>query len=304
MGAIEQLFANASVLFAVLLIAAMAGLYSERAGIVNIAIDGMMIIGALTYALLGKMLSQYGNGMQLIALLGAGLVGGLFALLHGFATITLKSQQIISGVAINLLATGLGLFFVSIPSLAVGNMIKTGFTIIGIDNAKIINIFVIIAVILAIFTFVFFYFTKAGTRFAACGENPHAIDAAGISVVKIRYTAVIISGVLASIAGAMFTHFLSNQFRGDVQGQGYIALAIMIFGQWRIQYITLGAVLFSFLIALASSLWRFAGWNIADPSNQLLKILPFVFALVTMVAFSKYSKVPKASGIPFDKGAR
>ncbi len=304
MEAVSQLFANGSVLFAVLLIAAMAGLYSERSGVVNIAIDGMMIIGALVYALLGKFLSQYGNGMQIIALLIATIAGGAFALLHGFASITLKAQQVISGTALNLLATGLGLFFVSIPALAAGNMIQTGFSTIGIDRAQIINIFLIIAIILAIFTFVFFKFTKTGIRYAGCGENPNAIDADGINVIKTRYKAVIISGCLAGLAGAMFTHYVSGQFRGDVQGQGYIALAIMIFGQWRIQYITLGAVLFSFLIALAGTLWRFTGWNIADPSNQLLKILPFVLALVTMVAFSKYSKIPKASGIPFDKSLR
>lgn len=231
MEAVSQLFANGSILFAVLLIAAMAGLYSERAGVVNIAIDGMMIIGALVYALLGKVLSQYGNGMQIIALLIATICGGTFALLHGFASITLKAQQVISGTALNLLATGIGLFFVSIPSLAAGNMIQTGFSTIGIDSYQIINIFLIIAIVLAGFTFIFFRFTKTGLRYVGCGENPNAVDAAGINVIKTRYKAVIISGCLAGLAGAMFTHYLSGQFRGDVQGQGYIALAIMIFGQ-------------------------------------------------------------------------
>ncbi len=304
MVAVSQLFANGSILFAVLLIAAMAGLYSERAGVVNIAIDGMMIIGALVYALLGKVLSQYGNGIQIIALLIATICGGTFALLHCFASITLKAQQVISGTALNLLANGIGLFFVSIPSVAAGNMIKTGFSTIGVDSYQIINIFLIIAIFLAFFTFIFFRFTKTGIRYVGCGENPNAVDAAGINVIKTRYKAVIISGCLAGLSGAMFTHYVSGQFRGDVQGQGYIALAIMIFGQWRIQYITPGALLFSFLIALAGTLWRFAGLNIADPSNQLLKILPFVFTLITMVIFSKYSKVPKASGITFDKSLR
>ncbi|WP_374695813.1 ABC transporter permease [Spiroplasma endosymbiont of Polydrusus formosus] len=301
MEAISQLFANGSVLFAVLLIAAMAGLYSERAGVVNIAIDGIMIIGALVHSLLGKVLSQYGNWMQIIALLVAAISGGGGALLHGFASITLKAQQVISGTALNLLATGLGLFFVSIPTLTTGNMIKTGFSTIGIDSYQIVNIFLIIAIVLAGFTFVFFHFTKTGIHYVGCGENPNAVDSAGINVIRTRYKAVIISGCLAGLAGAMFTYYVSGQFRGDVQGQGYIALAIMIFGQWRIQYITVGAVLFSFLIALSETLWRFTGWNIAEPSNQLLKILPFVFALITMVSFSKYSKVPKASCIPFDK---
>ncbi|WP_368486354.1 ABC transporter permease [Spiroplasma sp. DGKH1] len=304
MSAAGQLFANGSILFAVLLIASMAGLYSERAGVVNIAIDGMMIIGALVYALLGKAFAQQGNAMQLVALVISSMIAGLFAVLHAFASVTLRAQQVVSGTAINLLATGLGLFFVTIPSLAPGNMIQTGFTTIGIDKYQIVNIFVIIAVVIALFTFFFFRFTKRGTRYVAAGENPNAIDAAGISVIKTRYVAVIISGCLAGLAGAMFTHFVSGQFRGDVQGQGYIALAIMIFGQWRIQYITLGSMLFSFLIALANSLWRFTGWNIADPSNQLLKIIPFALALVTMVAFSKYSKMPKADGIPFNKSLR
>lgn len=304
MEIIFQLFSNGSILFSLLLIAAISGLYSERAGIINIAIDGIMIIGALTYSLIGKILLKYGNWMQIIALLFSIICSGFFSLLHGFASITLKAQQVVSGTALNLLASGIGLFFVSIPSLSSGNVIKIEFNTISIDSYQIINIFLIISIFIAIFTFIFFKFSKTGLRYSGCGENPDAIDAVGINVIKTRYAAVIISGCFSGLSGCIFTHYISGQFRGDVQGQGYIALAIMIFGQWKIQYITLGAALFSFLIALSGILWRFTGWNIAESANQLLKILPFIFALLVMIIFSKYSNIPKASGIPFDKSLR
>lgn len=283
-----QLFNNYSLLFSILIIASIAGLYSEKAGIVNITIEGLMIIGALIYSLLGNNFSKYNNHItQIISLIIVIISGGIFSILFAFSTITLKSQPIISGTAINILSSGIGMFFITTPYWAKGNMIITNFETISIDNFQIINIFLIITLFLIIFTFFFFKYTKYGIKFIGANSDFEILKTFGININKLKYIAIIITGSLSSLSGAIFTHFSSGQFRGYIQGYGYIALAIIILSHWKIQYICLNSLIFSFLISFINILWKINKWNIADPNNQLLKIIPFIFSLLTMAILSK-----------------
>ncbi|AXK50764.1 ABC transporter permease [Spiroplasma alleghenense] len=296
--------------FAIFLIASISGTLSERAGVVNISIEGFMTMGALSFAIAGSFMNSTGNSnwTQIIALVIAMGVSGLFALLHGYASIKLKSNQVVVGTAINILAQGIALYLATSGALGSdGTRIPTNYAMISFDNnANIFNLYLIIAILIASITGVFFTFTKIGKRYAACGENPHAVDAAGINVIKYRYIAIIISGMLAGLAGAMFVVVeISGSFRGSTAGWGFLALAIMIVGQWRVKYIVPSALLFSIMFGLGKYLWAINGVPESFATNQdLFKVLPFVGSLIVMVIFSKWSKAPKASGIPFDKSQR
>ncbi|WP_342252662.1 ABC transporter permease [Spiroplasma endosymbiont of Amphibalanus improvisus] len=304
----NEFFGSFTILFSVFLIASTAGLFAERSGVTNIGINGMMISGALTFALFGysihKVNPDASNWWQLIGFILAMMVGALFGLLHGFASISLKADQVIVGMAINVLTAGIALFVVTLP-FAVGNRLDTGFDILALDAYNIASLYLFLAIILIIVTFIFFRYIKVGVWFAATGENPNAVDAVGISVVKMRYAGICISGALAALSGSIFTFYISSAFLGNVAGSGYIALAIMIFGQWRIQYIAFGAALFSFLYVFAFQAAFLDGVPEWIKSNgDLLKMLPFIMAIVTMVIFSKTSNEPKALAQPFDKSKR
>ncbi len=224
-------FSHVSIIFPVLLLAALAGLACERAGIVNIGINGMMVFSALVFSLLGHFFGGKSNYLQIPALLITCIASSLFALLHGFACIKLKANQIVSGVAINMLASGIGLFCVNISSLSISNNIFTNFQLLAFDKSRISNIILILAVLIGILGLVFFSKTVFGMRYKSIGENPYSADSIGINVERTRYIAVAISGALAGLAGAGFTFYSSSAFQGNVQGEGFIALAILIFGQ-------------------------------------------------------------------------
>ncbi len=287
----------------VLVIAALSGLYCERAGIINISINGGMIFGALIFSLLGNF-TKVSNGIQFIYMLIALLAGGCFSILLGFASITLKGDQIISGTALNILASGIGIFICSMPFSDRGNL-DTNFQAIYFDSGQMINIYLIIAILLVIITIFFFNYTKQGLIYTATGDNPNAVNNVGINVIKIRYIAVFISGCLAGLAGALYTFINSGLFSGNVAGEGFIALAIMIFGQWRTIFIAIGAVLFSFLIALGVYLpyTNNASTYIKD-NAVIFKAFPFIITLLAMVVFYKLENAPIALGKAFNKSER
>ncbi|WP_338970136.1 ABC transporter permease [Spiroplasma endosymbiont of Labia minor] len=290
---------------AILLIASLSGMMSERAGIVNISIEGMMTTGALGFAIISSF-SGTNNATQLLGIIIAMICSGLIALLHAYASVTLKADQTIVGTAINLLASGIALFVCTLGAFGdSASYIAGTFKAITFGVNGVMSLYIILAIVLLIIIIVFFNFTKIGMRYAAVGENPNAIDAAGISVIKYRYIALFISGLLAGLAGAIYVVTLSPlAFYGDVRGFGFLALAIMICGQWRPTYIFLVSILFALLFSLATYITNFTDNSWIKNNLILFKILPFIGSLLVMIIFSKRSKMPKADGIPFDKSLR
>ncbi|MDQ7983171.1 MAG: ABC transporter permease [Spiroplasma sp.] len=306
MDALKTILENSSLIFVVLIFGALAGLISERAGVINIGIEGMMIIGALVFASFAKGVGGIlGNWSQIIALLCAGLVGVLFGALHAFASITLRADQIISGVAINILAAAIALFAVQLPGNNGFIAFNTIYTLPKIGNSDFFNIYLLLAVVVIVVIGLLIKFTKWGLRHVATGENPNAAAAAGINVIKRRYSAVLISGFLAAIAGAVFTMYASGTFRGVVSGNGFLAIAILIFGQWRVSLVTIGAALFAIVETTAARIsyqTGVSGWVVKN--KELFNTLPFVVSLLVLVFTSKWSKAPKALGVAFNKAKR
>ncbi|ATZ16641.1 simple sugar transport system permease protein [Entomoplasma freundtii] len=304
----EGFFAYAFALCAVLLFASLSALVSERAGVVNIGIEGMMTIGALITAILGTYVNKNANGnySQIWVVLVAAIFSGFFALLHALPAITLRSNQIVSSTALNILAMGIAMFLATSGWFGPNATdIDSGYETISFG--RVFPMWLLIAILATIGIAIFFNFTRGGMRFTMTGENPNAVDAAGISVVKIRYWAVFFSGILAGLAGGVMitTVIGSGIFIGGTYGFGFLALAIMIFGQWRVPYLSLGVILFAFLFALGNRI----GFLIDPQSDfvnwaQIFKVLPFVLTLVVMVIFAKKSKAPAADGVPFDKARR
>jgi len=290
----------------ILLLASMSGFLSERAGVVNIGIEGMMTIGALIVAMIGAT----ANGtvlMQIIGVITAAIVGGVFALLHGYASITLKANQIISGTAINIFAGGIGLFFATSGFFGPNSTdITTNFQPIYIDPTQVIPLWFLIALIITLGIWIFIKFTKFGMRYSMIGENPNAVDAAGINVNKYRYLAVFLSGLMAGFAGAVLvvTVIGGGVFGGTTFGFGFLALAIMIFGQWKIEFISLGVIIFATLFGLGNQIGSLINSDTIRTHAGIFKIIPFVLTIIVMIIFSRWSHAPAADGKPFDKSLR
>lgn len=285
---------------------AMGGVISERSGVTNIGIEGMMTVGAFTGATVG-----YYSGNPWLAMLMAGIAGGAMALLHAVASITFRADQTISGIAINLLGPGISLFLSRIffngatMTLPVKNKLPKLIDTSGIDSglaSKVnIDITVVLALLITILTWFILYKTKWGLRVRSVGEHPAAADTLGVSVYKIRYTCVILSGVLAGFGGASMTLAVISQFtQTAISGQGFIALAAVIFGKWT-PFGAYGAcILFGFAQALVVLL---GGGSFAIPS-ELLAMLPYVLTILVLIFFVGRSVAPKASGVPYEKGSR
>lgn len=300
-----------------LLIVALGGMYSERSGVINIALEGIMIMGGffgISFIHLFQA-SLSGQGLFLLAFLVAGITGGIFSLLHAVASIHWKADQTISGTALNLFAPAFAIFmaravqgkqqisfqdtfFISkVPVLGDLPLIGPLF----FQNAYLSTylgffLFAVMAVVIKK--------TKFGMRLCACGEHPQAADSVGISVYKIRYAGVVISGVLAGIGGLVFVIPTSTNFNASVAGYGFLALAVLIFGKWRSGGILFGAFFFGLLKTLSSV---YSGLpvlkDLAIP-NEVYKMLPYLVTLVVLAFLSKNSQAPRAEGIPYDKGSR
>lgn len=288
---------------AVLLIAALSGLISEKAGVVNIGINGMMTFGALIFAVMGSVFDNQ-QSTFVVSLLIAATGAGLFALLHGVATIVFKADHVVSGTAINLLASGICLFLTPIlaKDLVGSNNFQNPYTFFVLGPSTSITsisiVYLMVALSIAGSLFVYFKYTKFGKRHASVGENPNAADSAAINVIKYKWIAVFISGFLAGIAGAAAIQKIGT-YNGDVQGLGFVALAIMILGQWRIPFIAIGSLAFAFL-------WGYASVNkeLFGLPESVVKMIPFILSLVALVVLSKFQMAPKAAGLHFDKAKR
>lgn len=313
---IEQVFPYAIAYTIPLLITALGALYCERSGIVNIGLDGLMIVGAFSSALtVFSLQSFFGGGVWtiMIGLVVAMLVGALFSLLHAFASINLKANQVISGTAINMMAGSLTIFLARNITGSGNVRIQTSLSKQSIFLLKDIpfigplfftNTYLttwIVLTILVLFTFIL-YKTSFGLRLRACGEHPHAADAAGINVARMRYIGVIISGAFAGLGGGIYLVTFSGEFNGNVAGFGFLALAALIFGQWK----PLGILATTLFFGFASTVSNVSQVipEFAKVPSVFLKVFPYVVTLIALVIFSKSSQAPRASGEPFDHGKR
>lgn len=299
----------------VLMLVALGGMFSERSGVINIALEGIMTIGGLagvfTLSLLGAaMPAPVLVALSILVSMAAGMV---YSVLLAFSAITLKADQTIGGTALNMLATAIAIVAVKAfnNSSAAGNGAASAK--LSYDNTAFIykigpvtiNIFLILGIILLVCSSIFLFKTKWGLRLRACGEHPQAADSVGINVYRWRYTGVIISGALGGLGGlAYIVPSVSTwNFEVGVAGAGFLALAVMIFGQWKPYRIAGAAAFFAVFKSLA---------NIADStilsnlglSKNIYSMMPFIASMVILAFTSKNSQAPKAEGIPYDKGAR
>lgn len=288
-----------------LIFGALGGVISERSGVTNIGIEGMMVIGAVAGAS-----ASYFTGNPWIGFLAAGVCGALIALLHAVASVTFAADQTVSGVAINMLAPGLALFACRrfFDGAAMSPIAPKLPKILG-DNGLAgtpfaslnVNVTTVIALVLTIIMWFVLYKTKWGLRIRAVGEHPAAADTLGIDVYKVRYACVLISGALAGLGGASMTIAIIAQFtQTAISGHGFIAMAAVIFGKWTPFGAYAACLLFGFTQALVIML---GGGNFVVPS-QILSMLPYVMTIVVLVLFVGRSVAPKADGVPYIKGSR
>ncbi len=322
---------SATIIFAIpLLVVALGGMYSERSGTINIALEGIMIIGALFGCLFMNAADKSGWGAKnsqlavLLAILIAGLSGLIFSILLAIASVSLKADQTIGGTALNMFAPafaivltwaiqGQGQTTIGIPSWI--PITQSMFGLKASENPGFLERFVfknfylttpIVLLILIVTVFVI-YKTRFGLRLRSCGEHPQAADSVGINVYRYRYTGVAISGFLGGIGGLAFTIAAGSGFQSTVAGYGFFALAVMIFGNWHPVRI-FGAALFFELFKVIGSytgsipfMPSFKGVKSAD---YIYQMLPYIVTMIVLIFTSKKSRAPKAEGIPYDKSKR
>ena len=299
----------------VLLLVALGGMFSERSGVINIALEGIMTIGGLAgiFALVLLGGTAAAPVRVLFAVLASIVAGMIYSLLLAYSAINLKADQTIGGTALNMLATAVAIVFVK----AYNNLSPVG---TGTASAKLsydngpfiyslgpvtINIFLILAIIILVCSSLFLFRTKWGLRLRACGENPQAADAVGVNVYRWRYVGVLISGALGGLGGLayMVPSVSTWNFEVGVSGAGFLALAVMIFGQWKPYRIAGAAVFFAMFRSLAniadSTVLANLGW-----SKNIYNMMPFLASMILLAFTSGNSRAPKAEGIPYDKGAR
>lgn len=302
--------------FIPLLIVALGGLFSERSGVVNIGLEGMMIIGAFTGIYLFSILQGHLSGQLLLlaGLLAAAGAGVVTALFHAFASVNVKADQIISGTAINMFAGAFTVYTSHRITLGTGvrtiNFEGRQFFIESVPLLGDIPVLgpmffqqaymtTYLGILIMLCAWFLLYKTKFGLRLRACGEHPQAADSVGISVKKMRYIGVMISGALAGFGGLVYMIPITSEFIADVSGYGFLALAVLIFGQWRPWRILFAAFFFGTLRAMSMVyMGRFG-----IPA-EFYRMLPFVVTLIVLVFTSKHSQAPKAVGIPYDAGKR
>jgi len=300
-----------------LLITALGGMFCERSGVINIALEGIMIMGAFTGILFVNVVQQFipGQSVLLLAVLVSMLTGIAVSLLHAYASINMKADQIISGTAINMLAPAVAIY--------IARQIRTVQQIPFINQFRIEKVpmlgdipffgpllfrntylttyigFLILALSAAVL-----YKTRFGLRLRSCGEHPQAADSAGINVYAMRYAGVMISGALAGLGGLVFVIPTSTQFNAEVSGYGFLALAVLIFGQWRPARILAAAFFFGLMKAISSSYSGISFMSVIPIPSYVYKMIPYIATLIVLAFISKSSQAPKAEGIPYDKGRR
>ena len=319
----------ATVLFAVpLLLVALGGMFSERSGIINIALEGIMIVGALFGTLYLRFADASGlgatnpQGAVAIAILVSAGTGLVYSLLLAFASVNLKADQTIGGTALNMLAPAFAITLTwAIQGQGQTNILIPTWTRITQDTLGIAvkdtffqnflfkSFFLTtpVAIVLFVIAIILLYKTRFGLRLRACGEHPKAADSVGINVYRMRYAGVMISGVLGGIGGLAYTLAAGSAFQSTVAGYGFLALAVMIFGNWKPLNI-LGASLFFALFKIigsySGSIPFLPKFENIKASEYIYLMLPYIVTMILLILTSKRSRAPKAEGIPYDKGQR
>lgn len=336
-----------TMLYAVpLMIVALAGVFAERSGIINLALEGIMIFGAFIGVYFVYSMQEFDvftdaarsgdwltlQGLELMAMAAAAIMGAVFSLLLSFASINLRADQTIGGTALNLMAPALVLFLIRVLVNQNTLMMSTGDaaswfmlkkSTFGIDKSTDIGFLgetflnkvylaTYVCILLFIVLSVLLYKTRFGLRLRSCGENPQAADSLGINVYKMRYAGTTISGALAGMGGFVYSLTTANcTANGDVAGFGFLALAVMIFGNWKPLNIAGASLLFGLFkcIAAAYSSIDINGDGVyllaeLGISSHLYRMLPYLVTLAVLAFTSKKSRAPKAEGIPYDKGSR
>jgi len=281
-----ELLASAVRLAAPLLLAAMGGLYSERSGVINIGLEGIMLAGAFTAAAVTHYAAD-----PWIGLLAAAAAGVLVALLHAVACIRYRADQVVSGTAINIL-------FLGVPALLSGAFFESTGATPQIPRAQLVPTFpIVLAFLLVPVTWYVLERTRFGLRLRAVGENPEAAETAGVSVARIRYAGVLISGALAAIGGAYLSIGQASLFaRNMTAGRGFIALAALIFGNWRPVPVMLACLFFGAADALSIQMQ-----GVSSVPVQFIQIVPYVLTVVVVAGFIGKARPPRALGIPYGK---
>ena len=300
----------------VLLLVALGGCFSEHSGVINIGLEGIMVFGALGGALCMKYLPDGTSAVVVIftCIIAAMLVGIIYSLLLAVAAINFKADQTLVGTAMNLLGTAAATVIVKAINTAENpDNVSSEISYINEKKAFIANIggfeftwFMLIAVIVLIVSYILLYKTRFGLRLQACGEHPQAASSVGISIFKMRYAGVLISGLLGGLGGLVYiTAGVSVwKFENGVAGFGFLALAVMIFGQWKPVRIALAALLFGLFRSLSNVYTGFDFLNNLNLPSNVYNMLPYIISLVVLALTSKTSRAPKAEGIPYDKSAR
>jgi len=315
--------AQQTMFFAIpLLIVALGGMFSERGGVVNIALEGIMVFGAFMGIVFINTIQRSGiiinaQLLLILAILVAGAIGAIVSLTHAYAAIHLKADQVISGTAINMLAPAFAIFvgrrisargtqqvhfedwfrYDSVPVLG-------DIPVIGDLFFKNAYITTYIGIIILIISWMLLNKTRFGLRLRACGEHPQAADSVGISVYKLRYIGVLLSGLLAGAGGLVFVIPTSREFNATVSGYGFLALAVLIFGQWKPLRILGAAFFFGLLKAVAASSSGLPILKDLSISSYFYKTMPYLITLLVLAFTSRNSQAPKAEGVPYDKGGR
>ena len=300
----------------VLILVALGGCFSEHSGVINLGLEGIMIMGALGGALTMRHLADSSSPLLIIlaVILVSTLVGMLYSCLLAVACINFKADQTLVGTALNLLGTaGATVIVKAINTANNPDDVSSIVQYVSAKKAFTVNIgsfefswFMLVTAILLAASYVLLYKTRFGLRLMACGEHPQAADSVGINVYKMRWAGVLISGFLGGLGGIVFITAGVSEWRFEygVAGFGFLSLAVMIFGQWKPQRIALAALLFGFFRALGNVYTGISFLKMLNLPSSLYNMLPYIISLIVLAFTSKSSRAPKAEGIPYDKGQR
>lgn len=305
-----------------LFVMAIGGIYSEKSGVTNLALEGLQGMGAFIGAFVAVLAAGYfGSNSQVpyyLAIVCAMAGGMLYSLLYGLLCIRLKANQIIGGVVINILAMSLTAFFTKLLNRLVFGAasekfvlgVSARFTIPLLSGIPVIGAafkdvypFEILILLIAVVAWYVLYKTRYGMNLRACGDNPHAVDAAGENVTRIRLIAVLVSGALSDLAGISFAYSISANFSSNIYvGYGYLAIAAMIFGNWKILPTLGSCLLFGF--ARSGGYYLVQKMQMPSSYSDLAMTLPYIVTMLLLIFFSKYNRAPRALGEIYDKGKR
>ncbi|MGP1907564.1 MULTISPECIES: ABC transporter permease [unclassified Metabacillus] len=313
---LELIIPTALFVAAPLIFTALGGMFSERSGVVNIGLEGLMVIGAFVAIVFNLTFAdQFGDATPWLSILAALAAGALLSVLHAVASITFRADQVVSGVAINFLAIGLALFLVKLfYDKGQTDRITESFNKIDIPVLSDIPVIgplffsngyitTYIAIFTAFAVWFVMYKTPFGLRLRAVGEHPMAADTMGINVTKMRYIGVILSGAFAGVGGAVYATIIARDFsHATISGQGFMALAALIFGKWH----PLGAMGAAIFFGLAQGLSVIGGQLplLEDIPTMYLLITPYVLTILALTGFIGRADAPKALGTPYEKGKR